>query len=108
GLNWSVNTYRENMEVSLTLIAEKATIELGGGYMNELKYQASGDLLLDTPVEGAANDYGFYKGSMSNHDQVYENLLKALANEQHPFISAGDGLKTVEAIERIYNSVSLS
>jgi predicted dehydrogenase len=108
GLNWSVNTYRENMEVSLTLIAEKATIELGGGYMNEVKYQASGEFLLDIPEEGKANDYGFYKGSMSNHDQIYNNLLRALANEQHPFISAGDGLKTVEAIERIYNSVSLS
>lgn len=108
GLNWSVNSYRENMEVSLTLIAEKATIELGGGYMNEVKYQASGDFMLDIPREGTANDYGFYKGSMSNHDQVYDNLLKALSDEQHPFISASDGLKTVEAIERIYNSVSLS
>ena len=108
GLNWSVNTFRENMEVSLTLIAEKATLQLGGAYMNEVSYQAADHFTLDIPVTGSANDYGFYKGSMSNHDKIYENLVRALANEQHPFISAGDGLKTVEAIERIYNSVSLS
>jgi UDP-N-acetyl-2-amino-2-deoxyglucuronate dehydrogenase len=55
-----------------------------------------------------ANDYVFYKGSMSNHDKVYENLLMALADERHPFTSAEDGLRTVEAIEKIYHSVLLS
>ena len=43
---------------------------------------------------------------MSNHDKVYENLIKALQDEEHPFTNATDGLKTVEAIEKIYNSVS--
>ena len=108
GINWSVNAYRENMEVSLTLLAEHATIELGGAYMNELKYLKSDLFTLDIPAAGTANDYVFYKGSMSNHDKVYENLLMALADEQHPFTSAEDGLRTVEAIEKIYHSVLLS
>ena len=107
-INWSVNTFRENMEVSLTLIAEKATIRLGGGYMNKVEYQLAEDFCLSTAQPGAANDYGFYKGSMSNHAQVYENLLKAMADDNHPFTHAAEGLKTVEAIEKIYNSVSLS
>jgi CRISPR/Cas system-associated protein Csm6 len=63
---------------------------------------------LSLPGKGSANDYGFYKGSMSNHDKVYENLVKALRDDNHPFTHATDGLKTVEAIERIYNSVPLS
>ena len=96
------------MEVSLTLLAEHATIELGGAYMNELKYLKSDLFTLDIPAAGTANDYVFYKGSMSNHDKVYENLLMALADEQHPFTSAEDGLRTVEAIEKIYHSVLLS
>ena len=108
GLNWSVNTYRENMEVSLTLLAEQATIQLGGAYMNEVKYLQSDRFSLDIPPGGSANDYLFYKGSMSNHDQVYENLVRALADERHPFTSAEDGYKTVEAIEKIYQSVRLS
>lgn len=108
GINWSVNTFRENLEVSLTVIAEKGTVQLGGAYMNEIRHQAIDGFSLAIPASGTANDYGFYKGSMSNHDQVYENLVKALANDDHPFTSAEDGLRTVEAIERIYNSVSLS
>lgn len=110
GINWSVNSYRENMEVSLTLLAEKCTVELGGAYMNEVRYQAAEGFTLQIPgsASGTANDYGFYKGSMSNHDKIYENLVKSLADENHPFISAADGLKTVEAIEKIYKSVSLS
>lgn len=108
GINWSVNAYQENMEVSLTLLAEHATVELGGAYMNEVKYLKAEKFELDVPPAGTANDYVFYKGSMSNHDQVYNNLVMALANERHPFTSAEDGYKTVEAIAKIYRSVQLS
>ena len=108
GLNWSVNTFQKNMEVSLSIIAEKGSISIGGEYMNKVGYQLIEGYELDIPGDGSANDYGFYKGSMSNHDKIYENLLKALNNGNHPFANAHDGLKTVETIERIYNSVSLS
>lgn len=109
GINWSVNTFQKNMEVSLSLLAEKASIQIGGEYMNEIKYQLTVGGRLDIPATpGNANDYGFYKGSMSNHDKVYVNLIKALQDDNYPFTNAVDGLKTVEAIEKIYNSVSLS
>lgn len=107
GLNWSINTFEKNMEVSLTIIAEKGNLRIGGEYMNKIEYQLTGGLVLDAAQDGQANDYGFYKGSMSNHDKVYENLLIALQDNSHPFTNAQDGLRTVETIERIYNSVSL-
>jgi UDP-N-acetyl-2-amino-2-deoxyglucuronate dehydrogenase len=108
GINWSVNSYRKNMEISLTVLAEKGCIRIGGEYLNEIEYQQTGQADIHTEGKGKANDYGYYKGSMSNHDKVYENLVKALQNEDHPFTSAADGLRTVELIERIYHSVSLS
>lgn len=108
GLNWSVNTFQKNMEVSMTIIAEKGSIRIGGEFMNKVEYQLTNDILIQAPQEGNANDYGYYKGSMSNHDKVYENLLVALKDESHPFSYAEDGLKTVETIQRIYNCVSLS
>ncbi|MBL7744307.1 MAG: Gfo/Idh/MocA family oxidoreductase [Chitinophagaceae bacterium] len=107
GINWSVNAFQKNMEVSLSIIAEKASIEIGGEYMNKIIYQITDGAGLNTSENGKANDYGFYKGSMSNHDKIYENLIKALNDVSHPFASAADGLKTVETIERIYKSVSL-
>lgn len=106
GLNWSVNTYQQNMEVSLTLIAEKGSIRIGGGYMNQLDYQLMEADPMKIPAPGQANDYGYYKGSMSNHDKIYDNLLIALQDDTHPFAGAADGLRTVSAIERIYKAVT--
>ena len=105
-LNYTVNSFNKNMEGSFTLFAEKGTIKIGGQYLNELEYfNVEG---MEKPVlskGNAANGYGFYEGSMSNHDKVYENLLKALDTDGHLFASAEDGLKTVEIIEKIYNAV---
>jgi predicted dehydrogenase len=107
GLNWTVNTYQKNMEVSFSLIAEKGSIRIAGEYMNRIEYQLTEAAEITADEAGQANDYGSYKGSMSNHDKVYANLVKALKDDDHPFTNAADGLKTVEAIERIYNSIPL-
>lgn len=109
GVNWSVNTFNKNMEVSLTIIAEKGTIQIGGEYMHQVRYQQTpGNVTFeDLPGSNKANDYGEYKGSMSNHDKVYENLAKAMDDEKHPFPNGFDGLKTVELIERIYKKITL-
>ena len=104
-LNWSVNTFEKNAEISLTVIAEKGTVILGGEYLNEIKYQQPGEMI--EAVEGLdSNSYGFYKGSMSNHKEVYENLVAAIDNTSHPFTNAFDGLRTVTAIEKIYKAVN--
>jgi predicted dehydrogenase len=102
-LNYTVNSYQKNMEGSFTLFGQKGTVKIGGQYLNALEYQCIEDMeLADLPAGKPANAYGFYQGSMSNHDKVYENLLKALEEPGYEFASALDGLKTVEIIEKIY------
>ena len=67
------------------------------------------DYVIDNLPEGnKANDYGSYKGSMSNHDKVYQNLVDVL--HHHAPMAAGsyDGLKTVEIIEKIYAASGIS
>lgn len=108
GINWSVNSYQKNMEVSLSLLAEKGSIRIAGEYMNKIEYQCTDAAINACALTSAANDYGFYKGSMSNHDKVYENLVKALKDPSHPFTDASEGLRTVEAIEMIYGSLPLN
>lgn len=103
-LNYTVNSFEKNMEGSFTVFAENGTVKIGGQYLNELEYcQVARIEKPDLPTGNPANGYGFYQGSMSNHDKVYENLIKALEDEKHEFASAADGLKTVEIIQRIYN-----
>ncbi len=105
-LNYTVNSFEKNMEGSFTIFAEKGTIKIGGQYLNELEYfNVAGIKQPDLPTGNSANVYGFYQGSMSNHDKVYQNLLTALDNDDHLFASAEEGLKTVEIIERIYNAL---
>jgi predicted dehydrogenase len=102
-LNYTVNSFEKNMEGSFTLFGEKGTVKIGGQYLNELEYQCiDGAEIKDLAKGKPANAYGFYQGSMSNHDKVYMHLLKAIEQPGYEFASALDGLKTVEIIEKIY------
>ena len=104
-LQYTVNSYKKNMEGSFTVFAEKGTLKIGGEYLNELSYQAiEGDGIDALPVGAMANDYGIYKGSMSNHDKVYDNLLDVIENNAPVAASAFEGMKTVEIIEKIYRA----
>ena len=102
-VNYTVNSFQKNMEGSLTIFGEKGTVKIGGQYLNELEYQQIQDLVItDLPAGNKANEYGFYQGSMSNHDLVYKNLADVINNNATVAASSHDGLKTVEIIEKIY------
>ncbi|MEO6721469.1 MAG: Gfo/Idh/MocA family oxidoreductase [Ferruginibacter sp.] len=103
-MNYTVNSYEKNMEGSFSLFAENGTIKIGGEYLNELEYLKIAGVEQPLLSKGnPANGYGFYQGSMSNHDKVYEDLVKALSDPFNTIANAAEGLKTVEIIERIYN-----
>ena len=103
--NFTVNSYGKNMEGSITIFAEKGTIKIGGQYLNELEYFLVKNIgKPELPIGNGANNYGFYQGSMSNHDKIYENIIKALEDENHPFLQGDEAIYTIEIIEKIYNS----
>jgi len=105
GINYTVNSFEKNMEGSLTIFCEKGTVKIGGQYLNELEYQCIKDYKIDNlPVGNAANQYGTYQGSMSNHDKVYDNLIDVLLNNGSMTTSTWEGLKTVAIIEKIYST----
>jgi len=104
-LNYTVNSYEKNMEGSITLFGEKGTVKIGGQYLNKVEYQQMENYSMENiPAGNAANDYGSYQGSMSNHDKVYENLVRFLEKKEPVYMSAADGMKTVEIIEKIYKT----
>tara|TARA_Y100000996_G_C22491385_1_gene630349 strand:+ start:160 stop:1173 length:1014 start_codon:yes stop_codon:yes gene_type:complete len=105
-INFSINSYNKNMEGSLTIISEKGTVKIGGQYLNELEYQEIKDVKIENlPVGNTANNYGNYVGSMSNHGEVYKNLIDVINDNAPISTSSFEGLKTVEAIEKIYESI---
>jgi predicted dehydrogenase len=104
-INYTVNSYGKNMEGSLTIFAEKGTVKIGGQYLNELDYQnIEGLVIKDLPAGNTANNYGQYQGSMSNHDKVYGNVIDVLKYGGAISTNSFEGLKTVEIIDKIYQS----
>lgn len=108
-INFTVNSFQKNMEGSFTVFGEKGTVKIGGQYLNVLEYQCiDGYEIKGIPESRPPNDYGFYQGSMSNHDKVYRNVIDVINNGGTIAANGFEGMKTVEIIERIYESIEES
>jgi UDP-N-acetyl-2-amino-2-deoxyglucuronate dehydrogenase len=94
---WSVNAFQKNYEIALTIIAEKGTIKIGGENLNEVQYNHT-ESQLQFPV--------YKKESWSNHNELYDHLMKELDTNSNAFPNAFDGLRAVETIEKIYKATS--
>ncbi len=106
-INFSVNSFDKNREGSLTILGEKGIVKIGGEYLNTIEYQQFANYQLENVSDTAnANDYGTYKGSMSNHDKVHQNIIDTLQHGKPFYANSIEGLKTVEIIERIYKAAN--
>jgi UDP-N-acetyl-2-amino-2-deoxyglucuronate dehydrogenase len=106
-INYTVNSYKKNMEGSLTIFGDKGSVKIGGQYLNELEYQQIEGVEITNLEQGnKANNYGEYQGSMSNHDKVYQNIVEVLKNGASVTTNMFEGLKTVEIIEKIYDDIN--
>ena len=105
-MNCTINSYKKNMEGSISIFAEKGTVKIGGQYLNVLEYQNIEDHVIeDIEAHRPANDYGYYQGSMSNHDSVIKNVIDVLHHGGQIATNGYEGMKTVEIIEKIYARV---
>jgi UDP-N-acetyl-2-amino-2-deoxyglucuronate dehydrogenase len=102
-LNYSTAVWDKNLESSITIIAEKGSIKVGGQYMNEVEYcHISGYEMPVLSDSNPPNDYGHYKGSAANHHYIYENIFKVITGKESITTNALEGMKVVEIIEKIY------
>ena len=106
-INFSTSVWDTNFESSITIIAQKGTIKVGGQYMDKIDYCHVKDYTLpQLAPTGPANDYGAYKGSASNHHFIIENVVKTLKGDSTVSTNALEGMKVVEIIERIYSALN--
>jgi len=104
-IHFTINSFKKNMEGSLTIFGEEGTVKIGGEYLNELEYSNIKNFNFDTlPAGNIANDYGTYFGSMSNHDKEYQHIIEMIQSGKINTDNAFEGMKTVEIIEKIYQS----
>ena len=102
-INFSTAVWDKNMESSITVIAEKGSLKIGGQYMNEIEYcHIDNYEQPELPPTNPPNDYGPFKGSAANHHYVIENVVNVLEGKDTITANALEGLKVVDIIERIY------
>jgi predicted dehydrogenase len=101
-LNYTINSYLKNLEGSVSIFGEKGSVKIGGQYLNTLEWhEVEGRPKPEFLSSPSANDYGFYQGSMSNHQKVYDDLILSL-NGNGSLLEAKDAIATIEIIEKIY------
>lgn len=102
-LHYSTAVWDRNLESSITVVAEKGSVKLGGQYLDKVEVCHVQDYTLPPlPPTNPANQYGAYQGSAANHVQLIENVLAVLGGDSPVSTNALEGLKVVDIIERIY------
>ena len=107
-MHFTINAFAKNMEGSITIFGENGTVKVGGQYLNELEYINCKFDLATEEVDNTrgANDYGDYKGSMSNHDKIYDNIIDVFNTNGEVKTSGIEGLRTVRNIHLIEEGLS--
>jgi UDP-N-acetyl-2-amino-2-deoxyglucuronate dehydrogenase len=103
-LVWTTTVYNKNYEGSITIVAEKGTIKIGGRYLNQIDFWdvQSYPLPNNITFDDQPNRYGKYQGTSSNHDKVVSNVIAKLLHERYDVVEGDEGIKSIEAIELIY------
>ncbi len=104
-LNYSTSVWNQNLESSMTIIAENGAVKIGGQYMDKVEYcHVKNYQMPELAATNPGNDYGAYKGSAQNHNYVIENVIDVLKDRGTITTNALEGLKVVEIINKIYES----
>ena len=95
-LQFSTAVAMTNFESSLTIVAERGTIKVGGQYMNEVEYCYALKVTkcLFYPLQTRPTITVQYKGSAANHGYVFDNVLDTLRGSGRITTNALEGLKS--------------
>lgn len=102
-MNVSMLTYPKNLEGSITIIAEKATIKIGGVALNQIEHWEFAEPLTE---DLNAKDANYQTSTVYGigHQVYYENIIKTMRGEEDPHTDGRDGLKSLELLIAIYIS----
>ncbi len=106
-INYTTAVWNNNLESSITIIAENGSVKIGGQYMNEVQvcnirnYEMPSLHNESTTKRNAEN-----KDFIQNHQYVIENVIDVLNGRAPVSVNALEGLKVCDIIERIYQADS--
>lgn len=104
-LQYTTCVHDKNIEGSMTVLGTKGSIKVGGEYLNKLDFwQVEGIDKPELEPGNPPNDYGHYKGSMSNHDKVIENVIAVLLDGEKISTNSLQGRDSIEVMQAAYLS----
>jgi predicted dehydrogenase len=90
--NFTTSVHRQNLESSMTIIAEKGSVRIGGQYMEKVESCT----LENYPAVPAP-------GPTANHGHIYDNIVSVLKRGGRPDIDPQEASNVVATIEKIYS-----
>lgn len=98
----------KDLEGSLSILAEKGAVEIGGFAVNQIKHwrfadeQASDQEVIEKFSVNPPNVYGF------GHQAYYEHVVDCLRNQSPALVDGFEGRKSLELISALYESIETS
>jgi UDP-N-acetyl-2-amino-2-deoxyglucuronate dehydrogenase len=91
--NYSICAFEQNLESSITILAENGTIRVSGQYMEKVEYcRIKNYQMPELPLPDGK----------TNHRYIIDNVVNTLQGHSVETTNAIDGMKVVDIIERIY------
>jgi len=106
-LGYTTSIYKKNLEGSISVAGERGTIKVGGQYLNKMEFWdvqnvEKPEIKSSRPLLPASD--GSYKGSMSKHDEVIENVVGVLLDGKKIKTNSLQGRESIEAMQAAYIS----
>lgn len=95
--SFTTAVYDKNLESSITIIAEKGTVKIGGQYMDEVLQVNAKDV--EPPV--------FKDLITTNHQSFLYDVVHKIQNNAEPSISSYEVLNVIDLIEKMYVSATI-
>lgn len=92
-LCYSTSVANQNLESSITIIAQNGSIKIGGQYLEKILYCDVQNLEIPSHLNS----------SVSGHYSMLDNAISVLKGNAAIHTNAFEGLKVVDIIERIYH-----
>ncbi len=106
-IQWTTLAHEKNFEGSIAVVGEKGTVKIGGPYLNQFDYwKVEGYPLPGINWgEDVEDEQGLYQSFGNNHGVVYQAIMAELRTDKKMAIDGRDGVKSIEAIEMIYQRI---
>lgn len=102
--HYGIDAIPQNLYGGFTLITEKASIQIGGAYFNEVVFDSTGYLADENrTVELSHHIYSGYTGSGNLHKEWYSEVLDGFLHREFIHTNLRSASLSVKLIESIYS-----